>query len=269
MTVTQPPSMRRLNGKVALVTGGAGRIGAATARRLASEGARVSIGDISEEGAAAIARSIGDQALAVQFDAGDPDSIARMVARTVERFGRLDILHNNAALLDLAFLDQDRDAVQTSIEVWDTTMQVNVRGYMLACKHAIPHMLAAGGGSIINTASNAALLGDSSRIAYGSSKGAIISMTRYIATQHGRSKIRCNAISPGLILDDELERKLPEMCAATARHVLLPRHGRPEDIAAMVAFFASDDSSFVTGQLIACDGGMLAHQPFIADMADS
>jgi NAD(P)-dependent dehydrogenase (short-subunit alcohol dehydrogenase family) len=94
-------------------------------------------------------------------------------------------------------------------------------------------------------------------------------MTRYIATQHGRSKIRCNAIAPGLILDAELERKVPEMCAVTARQVLLPRHGRPEDIAAMVAFFASDDSSFVTGQLIACDGGMLAHQPFIADLADS
>jgi NAD(P)-dependent dehydrogenase (short-subunit alcohol dehydrogenase family) len=259
--------MRRLDGKVALITGGGGRIGAATARRLASEGARVAIGDISEEGATAVARSIGDRALAIQFDAADPDSIARLVAQTVEHFGGLDILHNNAALLDLAFLDQDRDVVQTSIEVWDTTMQINLRGYMLACKHAVPHMISAGGGSIINTASNAALLGDSSRIAYGSSKGAIISMTRYIATQHGRSKIRCNAIAPGLILDDELERKVPEMCAATARHVLLPRHGRPEDIAAMVAFFASDDSSFVTGQLIACDGGLLAHQPFIADLA--
>jgi NAD(P)-dependent dehydrogenase (short-subunit alcohol dehydrogenase family) len=261
--------MQRLAGKVALITGGGGRIGAATARRLASEGAQVSIGDLSKEAAEAVARDIGAQALAVQFDAGDPDSIARMVALTSERFGRLDVLHNNAALLDLAFLDRDRDAVHTSVEVWDVTMQINVRGYMLACKHAIPHMLAAGGGSIINTASNAALLGDSSRIAYGSSKGAIISMTRYIATQHGSSNIRCNAIAPGLILDDELERKLPEMCAATGRQVLLPRHGRPEDIAAMVAFFASDDSSFVTGQLISCDGGMLAHQPFIADLADA
>jgi NAD(P)-dependent dehydrogenase (short-subunit alcohol dehydrogenase family) len=266
MTLAQPQYLRGLDGKVALITGGGGRIGAATARRLAAEGVRVSIGDLSEAAATAVARSIGNQALAVQFDAGDPDSIARMVARTVEHFGRLDILHNNAAMLDLAFLDQDRDAVQTSVEVWDATMQINVRGYMLACKHAIPHMLSAGGGSIINTASNAALLGDSSRIAYGSSKGAVISMTRYIATQHGRSKIRCNAISPGLILDDELERKLPELCAATGRQVLLPRHGRPEDIAAVVAFFASDDSSFVTGQLIGVDGGMLAHQPFLADL---
>jgi NAD(P)-dependent dehydrogenase (short-subunit alcohol dehydrogenase family) len=266
MTLAQPQYLRGLDGKVALITGGGGRIGAATARRLAAEGVRVSIGDLSEAAATAVARFIGNQALAVQFDAGDPDSIARMVARTVEHFGRLDILHNNAAMLDLAFLDQDRDAVQTSVEVWDATMQINVRGYMLACKHAIPHMLSAGGGSIINTASNAALLGDSSRIAYGSSKGAVISMTRYIATQHGRSKIRCNAISPGLILDDELERKLPELCAATGRQVLLPRHGRPEDIAAVVAFFASDDSSFVTGQLIGVDGGMLAHQPFLADL---
>jgi NAD(P)-dependent dehydrogenase (short-subunit alcohol dehydrogenase family) len=261
-----PMFKRGLDGKVALITGGGGRIGAATARRLAAEGAKVAIGDLSEAAAAAAARSIGDQALAVQFDAGDPDSIARMVARTVEHFGRLDILHNNAAMLDLAFLEQDRDAVQTSIEVWDATMAINVRGYMLACKHAIPHMIKAGGGSIINTASNSALLGDSSRIAYGSSKGAIISMTRYIATQHGRSKIRCNTICPGLILDEELERKVPELSEATARHILLPRHGRPEDIAALVAFFASDDASFITGQLIGCDGGMLSHQPFLADL---
>src|ERR1700722_4762228 len=116
MTGLEPRTMRRLEGKVALITGGGGRIGAATARRLASEGARVAIGDISEEGATAVAHSIGEQALAIQFDAADPDSIARLVAQTVEHFGGLDILHNNAALLDLAFLDQDRDVLQTSIE---------------------------------------------------------------------------------------------------------------------------------------------------------
>jgi NAD(P)-dependent dehydrogenase (short-subunit alcohol dehydrogenase family) len=260
--------MHRLAGKVAIVTGGGGRIGAATAIRLASEGARVVVADLAEDAAAVAAAAIGEQALAVQFDAGDPHSIALLVARTVEHFGRLDILHNNAALLDLDFLDGDRTVVDTSIDVWDKTMQVNLRGYMLACKHAIPHMVAAGGGSIINTTSNAALAGDSVRVAYGSSKGAIVSLTRYIAAQHGRDNIRCNAIAPGLIVNEALERALPEFVAMTARHVLIPRHGRPEDIAGMVAFFASDDSSFVTGQIISCDGGLISHQPHLADLLD-
>lgn len=260
--------MKRLEGRVAIITGGGGRIGAATARRLASEGASVVVADLVADAAAAVADQIGERALAVQFDAGDPDSIERLVARGVERFGRLDVLHNNAALLDLKFLDQDTDVVSTSIETWDRTMDVNLRGYMVACKHAIPHMIAGGGGSIINTTSNAAFAGDTARVAYGASKAAIISMTQYIATQHGRSNIRCNAIAPGLILDPALEAKMPEFAAMTLRHVLLTRNGRGEDIAGLVAFFASDDSSFVTGQVISCDGGLLTHQPFFAEMLD-
>lgn len=146
-----------------------------------------------------------------------------------------------------------------------TSDESNVRGYMVACKHVIPHMRRQGGGSIINTSSNAAAAGDSSRIAYGSSKGAILVMTKYIATQHGRENIRCNAIMPGLILDPELEAKLKDMAEMTKRHVLLPRNGRPEDIAGLAAFFASDDSAFITGQAISCDGGLVGHQPFFAD----
>lgn len=255
----------RLAGKTAIITGGGGRIGAATARRLVQEGANVAIADLSEGAAQRVANDLGKAAIAIQFDAGEPDSIAAMVARAADHFGRIDILHNNAALLDLAFLDRDRDAVQTDIDVWDQTMEVNVRGYMLACKHAIPHMRRQGGGSIINTSSNAAAAGDSSRIAYGSSKGAILVMTKYIATQHGRENIRCNAIMPGLILDPELEAKMPEYAAMTKRHLLLNRNGIPDDIAGMVAFFASDDASFVTGQAISCDGGLVSHQPFFAD----
>src|SRR3546814_207117 len=147
------------------------------------------------------------------------------------------------SLLDLAFLERDRTAVDTDIEVWDRTMEVNVRGYMVACKHVIPYMRRQGGGSIINTSSNAAAAGDSSRIAYGSSKGAILVMTKYIATQHGRENIRCNAILPGLILDPELEAKVKDMAEMTKRHLLLTRNGRPEDIAGLAAFFASDDRS--------------------------
>lgn len=257
--------MQRLAGKVAVITGGAGRIGAATARRFVAEGARVAIADLDADAAHRVAGEIGGAALALQFDAGDADSIGRMIADAAQHFGRIDVLHNNAALLALDFLARDKTAVDTDVEVWDKTMEVNVRGYMVACKHAIPHMIKGGGGSIINTASNAAAAGDASRIAYGSSKGAIMVMTKYIATQHGRDNIRCNTILPGLILDPELEAKLPEMAATTKRHLLANRNGRPEDIAGLAAFFASDDSVFVTGQAVACDGGLLTHQPFWAD----
>lgn len=257
--------MQRLADKVAIITGGGGRIGAACARRFAAEGGKVAIADLSLEAARRVADEIGDAAFAVQFDAGDPDSIAAMVAEAAGHFGRVDVLHNNAALLDLDFLGRDQTAVDTDVEVWDKTMEVNVRGYMVACKHAIPHMRKQGGGSIINTASNAAAAGDTSRIAYGSSKGAILVMTKYIATQHGRENIRCNAILPGLILDPELEAKVADLAAMTKRHLLIGRNGRPEDIAGLAAFFASDDSVFITGQAISCDGGLLTHQPFYAD----
>lgn len=260
--------MQRLANKVAIVTGGGGRIGAATAKRFAAEGAKVVIADLSEEGAERVATEIGDAALAVRFDAGDVESIARLVQRTVDHFGGLDILHNNAALLDLEFLNRDRTVVDTDIEVWDRTMEVNVRGYMVACKHAIPHMRRRGGGSIINTSSGAAAAGDSSRVAYGSSKGAILVMTKYIATQHGRENIRCNAIMPGLILDPELEPKIAELAALIKRHQLIERTGRPEGIAALAAFFASDESGFITGQSLRADGGVLDHQPMFADELD-
>jgi NAD(P)-dependent dehydrogenase (short-subunit alcohol dehydrogenase family) len=253
---------------VAIVTGGGGRIGGATAKRLAQEGARVVVADLALASAERVAHEIGENALAFAFDAGDPETIERLVAVAAQHFGRLDILHNNAALLDVAFLNSDTDVVNVSLETWDKTMQVNLRGYMVACKHAIPHLRRQGGGSIINTTSNASLAGDNTRIAYGASKAAINALTRQIATQHGRENIRCNAVSPGLITDPELEARFPELHAVSARHTPLPRFGRGEDMAALVAFLASDDASFVTGQVICCDGGMLVHQPIYADTID-
>lgn len=257
--------MNRLAGKVAIVTGGAGRIGAATARRFAAEGALVAVADIDRAAAQRIAQGIGESAVAIAFDARSPDSIAAMVADAARHFGRIDILHNNVALLDLSFLERDGDAVSTELDVWDAAMAVNVRGYLIACKHAIPHMRRQGGGAIVNTSSNAAAAGDTARIAYGTSKGAILTMTKYIATQHGHENIRCNAILPGLILDADLEAKLADFAATTRRHLLTNRNGRPEDVAALAAFLASEDAAFVTGQAISCDGGLLAHQPFYAD----
>jgi NAD(P)-dependent dehydrogenase (short-subunit alcohol dehydrogenase family) len=145
--------MHRLTGRVAIITGGGGGIGAAVARRFVSEGARVAVADIIENSARKVADDLGDSAIAVQFDAAEPDQVKALVERTVAQWGRLDILHNNAALTDPARQRQDTTATDIPLEIWNATMTINATGYLLGCKYAIPHMIAAGGGSIINTAS--------------------------------------------------------------------------------------------------------------------
>jgi NAD(P)-dependent dehydrogenase (short-subunit alcohol dehydrogenase family) len=258
--------MRRLDGKVAIVTGGGGGIGAAVAKRLVDEGALVAVADIFEDSARKAAAPLGDKAIAVQFDAADQASVKAMVERTVSHFGRLDILHNNAALTDPERQQQDTTATDIPLEIWNATLTINVTGYMLGCKYAIPHMIAAGGGSIINTASGSGIAGDLARIAYGSSKGAIITMTKYVATQYGKNNIRCNAIAPGVIMTAALEATVPGLKEIIARHVLTPRFGTPEDIAALVAYLASDESGYITGANIEINGGSLSHQPHYADL---
>jgi NAD(P)-dependent dehydrogenase (short-subunit alcohol dehydrogenase family) len=260
--------MSRLKDKVAIVTGGGGGIGSAVARRFVSEGARVAIADIDLGSACRAADPLREQALALQFDAADPASVKAMVEKTVAHFGRLDILHNNAALTDPARQQQDTTAVDIPVEIWNATMAVNVTGYLLGCKYAIPHLIAAGGGSIINTSSNSGSAGDLARIAYGSSKGAIIAMTKYVATQYGKQNIRCNSISPGVVLTEALERTVPGLKEIIRRHILTPEFGTPDDIAALVAFLASSESRYITGENISISGGGLSHQPHCADLAD-
>ena len=259
---------RRLEGKVAIVTGGGGGIGSAVARRFVAEGAQVVIADLFEESAKAAAEPLGDAAMAVQFDAADPASAEAMVEATVERFGGLDILHNNAAMTDPGKAQQDTDAVTIPIDVWDEIIDVNLRGYLLGCRYAIPHMIAGGGGSIINTASNSGSAGDLARIAYGASKGAIITMTKYIATQHGKQNIRCNSVAPGVVLTEALSKTVPGLADIIKRHILTPEFGVPDDIAALVAFLASDESRYITGENISISGGGLSHQPHYADLLD-
>ncbi len=260
--------MRRLEGKVAIVTGGGGGIGSAVARRIVAEGGRVAIADLYEDSARRAAEPLGEDAMAIGFDAADAASVAAMVEATVKRFGRLDILHNNAALTDPERQQQDTTAIDIPLEIWNATMTINVTGYLLGCKYALPHMIAGGGGSIINTASGSGMAGDLARVAYGSSKGAIIALTRYIATQHGKQGIRCNAIAPGVVLTEALSRTVPGLADIIKRHILTPRFGTPEDIAALAAFLASDESAYITGQTISIDGGSMAHQPHYADLAD-
>ncbi len=258
--------MKRLDSKIAIITGAASGIGRATARRVAAEGARTVVADLNGAGAKLLADEIsaaGGEATAVQADLGDNDSARAMVEAAVTAYGGLDILHNNAAATRLA-ATEDRPVSAADPAVWDETMRVNLRGALVAIQAAVPHMIARGGGSVINTASGAGLTGDLRNPAYGASKAALISLTRYVATEFGKQGIRCNAISPGfIVIPEKAGRKAVE--ATMLRHHLTPRLGRPEDIAALVVFLASDESAFITGQNICVDGGLLAHQPFLAD----
>jgi NAD(P)-dependent dehydrogenase (short-subunit alcohol dehydrogenase family) len=255
--------MGRLIERVAIVTGGGGGIGGATARALASEGASVLIVDIDEAAAAGVASDIeeaGGTAAAFRADLSEePDVIAAIEAAT-GRFGRLDVLHNNAALTDSDFLTRDTAVTDLSLDVWERTMAVNLRSQMLTCKHAIPEMVRGGGGSIINMSSGASLKGDGTRTAYGVSKAGVNALSMYVATSHGKLGIRVNTIVPGLIITDAVRSHLDERTlAGLGKATLTPYLGQPDDIAGLVVFLASDESRYITGQMIVIDGGMSAH----------
>lgn len=257
-----------LKHRVAIVTGAASGIGRATAIALAEAGAAVWVADLNGEGAAQVAKSIragGGEAAGHLVDVAEEDSIAEMVAAAVNEYGGLDILHNNAAAVDVETIGMDLEITELDVAIWDRTLAVNLRGPMLGCKHAIPHMLERGGGSIIQTSSAAGLRGDLTRAAYASSKAGLDSLTRYVATQYGKQGIRCNSIAPGVILTPALEANVPQEALDTyLRSTLTPRLGRPEDIAASVVFLASDEAAFITGQVLCVDGGILAHHPAVA-----
>ncbi|HLN40982.1 MAG TPA: SDR family NAD(P)-dependent oxidoreductase [Acidimicrobiales bacterium] len=255
--------MGRLNGKVAMVTGAAGGIGGATARALAREGASVVVVDIdgarAEQVAQAISASEGP-AFSVSADLSDEREVVVAIEAAMSRYGRLDVLHNNAALTESDFLSRDTQVTDLSLEVWERTMAVNLRSQMLTCKHVIPEMVRHGGGSIINMSSGASVKGDRTRTAYGVSKAGVNTLTMYVATSHGKQGVRVNTIVPGLIITDAVRAHLTDrMLAGLGRATLTPYVGEPKDVANLVVFLASDESRYITGQMIAIDGGMSAH----------
>lgn len=257
--------MSRLNNKVAVIAGGATGIGAACARRYIAEGAKVIIGDLNIEAASELANELGSNAKAVQYDASSDASIKALIESAISQFGALHILHNNVALTAQSFQSKDTTVTDIPLEVWNATLNVNVTSFMLGSKYAIPHIISAGGGSIINTSSDSGRVGDVTRTAYGASKAAIISLTQHIAVQYGQEGIRCNAITPGVILTGAMKAD-PALVNFIKPHILTPQFGEAEDIAALATFLASDESGYITGQAIACDGGHLAHQPQMADV---
>ncbi len=253
----------RLEGKAAIVTGGGGGIGGATAQALAREGASVAVVDIDGERAATVVAAIvesGGTAIAVRADLSEEAEVVSTVASTVDQLGRLDVLHNNAALTESEFLSRDTKVTDLALEVWERTMAVNLRSQMLTCKYVIPEMVRNGGGSIINMSSGASLKGDRTRTAYGVSKAGVNTLTMYVAAGHGKQGVRVNTIVPGLIITDAVRAHLSErMLAGLGRATLTPYVGEPDDVANLVVFLASDESRYITGQMIAIDGGMSAH----------
>lgn len=244
----------RLQDKVAVITGAGSGIGLASARRFASEGAKVVCVDIDERAGKAAADEVGG--IFVRANVTADADVQAMYATAVDTFGGLDIAFNNAGISP----PDDDSILTTGIDAWRRVQEVNLTSVYLCCKYAIPHMQARGGGSIINTASFVAVMGSAtSQISYTASKGGVLAMSRELGVQFARERIRVNALCPGPVntpLLQELFAKDPERAARRLVHIPVGRFAEPEEIAAAVAFLASDDSSFITASTFLVDGGI-------------
>ncbi|KJK58586.1 3-oxoacyl-ACP reductase [Saccharothrix sp. ST-888] len=245
---------QRLTGRVAVITGAGSGIGLATAKRFASEGAKVVCVDMNEDSGKKAAAEV--DGLFIQADVTDEDAVREMYETAVREFGSLDIAFNNAGISP----PDDDSILTTGLDAWKRVQEVNLTSVYLCCKYAIPHMQRQGKGSIINTASFVAVMGAAtSQISYSASKGGVLSMSRELGVQFAREGVRINALCPGPVntpLLQELFAKDPERAARRLVHIPLGRFAEPEEIAAAVAFLASDDSSFMTANTFLVDGGI-------------
>lgn len=245
----------RFEGMTAIVTGGAGGIGSATVRLLHEEGATVAVADVDLDAAeqAASAMADPDRAFAVRVDIADLASIEAMVDTVLERCDTIDVLVNNAGI------DRVGPFVDTDAELWDLLLSVNLRGPIAVTHRVLPHMIEAGGGRIVFVASDAGRVGSSGEVVYSAAKGGTIAFAKALAREVARHGIRCNAVAPGPTdtdLLDEFEGDLRKILDGIVRATPLRRLAEPEEIAAAVAYLASDDASFMTGQTLSISGGL-------------
>ncbi|TMR94238.1 SDR family NAD(P)-dependent oxidoreductase [Nonomuraea basaltis] len=257
--------MRGLTGKRIVVAGGASGIGAATAERLAAEGAAVVVGDVNIDAAEATAKRITDTgatALAVEFDLGDESSVGALVDTAVTQLGGVDGLYNVAADVSAETLGRDGDLLDMDPAVWRRTLEVNLIGFALTSRAVLPLLLEQGGGAIVNTSSLAAHVGDHARAAYQTSKAGINALTRHIASRWGKQAIRCNCVSPGVVLTESAQKMAlsPEAMEFTRMTLPSTRLGKPEDLAGIVAFLLSDDGEWINGQVWSVNGGAMLRE---------
>ncbi|VWX49971.1 3-oxoacyl-(acyl-carrier protein) reductase [Novosphingobium sp. 9U] len=260
--------MDSFRGKTVLLTGGASGIGAATARRFANAEAKVWISDVDVDRAQALAAEIvssGGAAKALRCDIGVEDDVRSAVETVMSADGRLDAMHNNAALLSADTLEHDKDICTIPTEIWDSVMSVTLRGTMLGCRYAVNAMRRNDGGAIVNTSSMLGVAVDNSLPAYSVAKAGINMLTQWVAAKYGREGIRCNAVAPSIIRTPLLERAMPiELVKMHEDCTLTPGLGTPDDIADIVYFLASDASRYLTGQVLRADGGTTITVPMYA-----
>jgi len=244
----------RLEGKVAVVTGGGGGIGRETARRFAEEGARVCVADLADEPGKETASEV--DGIYVHADVTDPDDVQRMYSETADRFGGIDVLFNNAGISP----SDDDSILETGLEAWERVQNVNLKSVYLCCKYGIPYLLERGGGSIINTASFVAVMGAAtSQISYTASKGGVLALSRELGVEFARRGIRVNALCPGPVntpLLQEIFAKDPEQAERRLVHLPMGRFAEATEIAGAVLFLASDDASYVNASTFLVDGGL-------------
>lgn len=258
--------MKRLIEKVAVITGAGSGIGRASAQTFAAQGAKVVVTDLYPDAAERVAHSIkeaGGHAMALKVDVGQEADIKRMIDSTIEAYGRLDVLFNNAVNKNPETA-RDVDFINFNEELFHANMRVNVLGGVLACKHALPHMLEQSHGSIIFTSSTSSIAGEVAQFSYGASKAALNWYVQSIAATFGKRGVRCNAILPGVIRTAALEGWANDkMVQAFLDIQNVPQLGEPEDIANMAVFLASDESRYVNGALMRVDGGMSCTTPMV------
>ncbi|MDW6064370.1 SDR family NAD(P)-dependent oxidoreductase [Streptomyces sp. FXJ1.4098] len=250
--------MQGLHDKV-IVFAGAGGIATATAKLLGAGGARIVVGDVVEASAettAQAARDAGGDGIATVVDIADESQVKHQIDLAIKTYGRIDGLFNVAANIHQDEVAKDTDVTGIDLGAWQRTIDVNLTGYLLTLKHALPHLVAGGGGSVVNTLSGAVYAGMPDKVAYSATKAGIGALTRHVARRYGKDGVRCNGVAPGLVMTEQTERNLPEefrdMILATTP---APRHGRPEDVGATVAFLLSDLAQWTTGQILCVDGG--------------